>query len=278
VPVIWHLHDFVSVRPLMRRLLSHSIGRCSAIIANSQSVEEDIAATFGCRPPTETIYNGIDLIRFNPLGARLDLDKLAGLSPASADTVRIGLVATMARWKGHDVFLHALSMLGGRPVRGYVIGAPIYRTAGSQYSIEQLQEVSVKLGLDGRVGFTGFVHDTAAAMRSLDIIVHASVAPEPFGLAIAEAFASGRAVVAARAGGVGEIIHENHDGCTYKPGDAAELAALLTRLVLDPKLRCRLGSAARKTAEGSFTHRRLAADLMRVYGKLLRPPATTEPN
>ena len=56
-------------------------------------------------------------------------------------------------------------------------------------------------GLESRVGFTGFVQDSATAMRALDIVVHASTDPEPFGLVIAEAMACGKPVVASRAGG-----------------------------------------------------------------------------
>jgi glycosyltransferase involved in cell wall biosynthesis len=119
--------------------------------------------------------------------------------------------------------------------------------------------------LDGRIGFTGFVNDAAAAFRALDIVVHASVAPEPFGLAVAEAFACGRAVVASRGAGVFEIIRENEDALAHTPGDAKELAAALVRLAADAALRQKLGAAARMTAENSFTRARLADDLMRVF-------------
>jgi glycosyltransferase involved in cell wall biosynthesis len=63
----------------------------------------------------------------------VDLDALAGLPPAPAGVVRVGLVATFARWKGHITFLEALSRLPeSLPVRGYIIGGPVYETAGSR--------------------------------------------------------------------------------------------------------------------------------------------------
>ena len=58
------------------------------------------------------------------------------------------------------------------------------------------------------VGFTGHVADVPAALRSLDIVVHASTAPEPFGMVIAEGMASRRAVVAARGGGAAELFED----------------------------------------------------------------------
>lgn len=116
-----------------------------------------------------TVHNAVDLERFNPRGPLLDLDALSGLLPAANRTVRVGLVATMARWKGHEVFLRALSMLPkDLPVRGYVIGGPIYATQGSQYSLDELRSLASGLGLNGKVAFTGYVDDSAPAMRALD--------------------------------------------------------------------------------------------------------------
>jgi glycosyltransferase involved in cell wall biosynthesis len=270
IPVIWHLHDFLSLRPLVPRFLTLSLHRCSGIIANSQSVARDLLSTFPYPPPVHTVYHAVDLNNFNPEGSRLDLDGLAGMNPATAGVLRVGLVATTARWKGHEVFLRALAMLPAERIRAYVIGSPIYRTAGSQYSLSELRGMASALRLDGRVGFTGFISDSAAAIRALDIVVHASIAPEPFGLAVAEAFACGRAVIASRGGGVLEIVREDENALIHTPGDARELAAALTRLIADAGLRRKLGLAARKTAELSFARPRLAHDLMRVYGMVTR--------
>jgi glycosyltransferase involved in cell wall biosynthesis len=264
-PVIWHVHDFVSLRPLMRQLLKLALHRCAGIITNSHSVARDLRRTLARAPAVYPVYQAVDLNHFTSGGRRLDLDQIAGMEPAATGTLRVGLVATMARWKGHEVFLRALAMLPAKQMRGYIIGGPIYRTAGSQYSLAELQRVASGLGLDGRVGFTGFIDDSAAAIRTLDVVVHASVAPEPFGLTVAEAFACGRAVIASRSGGVLEIVRENYNALGHSPGDAQELAQTLARLAADPELRRTLGAAARQTAEDLFTRERLAGDLARVY-------------
>src|SRR5207247_439443 len=65
-----------------------------------------------------------------------------------------------------------------------------------------------------RVGFTGFLDDPASAMRALDIVVHASTQPEPFGLVIAEGMACGRAVIASRSGGSVEFIESGTNALT----------------------------------------------------------------
>ncbi|MEO7649851.1 MAG: glycosyltransferase, partial [Bryobacteraceae bacterium] len=169
IPVVWHLHDYVSARPAMKFLMRLHARDCTAAIANSRSVAADFAKATG--RTARTLYNAIDIERFSP--PHPDVPH---------DPPRIGMVATFARWKGHDVFLRALSLLP-RDLRyeASIVGGPIYQTGGSQYSLEELRQLAVDLGVADRVIFTGFVEDAAAAMREFDIVVHCSVQPEPFG-------------------------------------------------------------------------------------------------
>jgi glycosyltransferase involved in cell wall biosynthesis len=270
VPVIWHIHDYVSPRPLMSRLLRWHAERCAEVVVNSRSVAADVQTVLGNQPKIETIYNAIDLLRFSPVGPELDLDALSGLPPAEPGTVRVGLVATFARWKGHYTFLQALSMLpSGTPVRGYVIGGPIYQTAGSQHRIEDLRIEAERLGLAGRVGFTGFLEDTPSAMRALDVVVHASTQPEPFGMVIAESMACGKAIIASNAGGAMEIFAGGINGLGHAPGDAAGLANCIALLARDEKLRVQLGLAGRAKVEAEFDGQRLAQEIGGVYRRFV---------
>jgi len=203
------------------------------------------------------------------MGKSLDLDAASGLEPAPPGTVRVGLVATFARWKGHQVFLEALARLSSRtPVRGYIIGAPIYQTGGSQWSLEELRRQANRLGLEGRVGFTGFVDDVSGAMRSLDIVVHASTQPEPFGMVIIEAMACARPIVASRAGGAAELITEGDNALSHPPGDSTALAELIMLLACNQELRERMGKAGRTTAERLFGRDRLAGELISLYRQI----------
>ncbi len=265
-PVVWHIHDYVSVRPVMAKLMRLEVRRCAAAIANSDSVRSDARATCGAGLDVVTVYNAVNLDEFNPSGRVIDLDALAGFAPAPSGMIRVGLIATMARWKGHEVFLRAMASLPGEaPVRAYVIGDALYHTEGSQTSIQTLRSKARALGLGDRVGFTGFVDDIAAAMRTLDIVVHASTAPEPFGLVIAEAMASGKPVIASRAGGAAEIVGASGGALLHSPGDSAEMADLITRLVRDPGERSCLGRAGRVGAERLFARPRLAQELIQLY-------------
>src|SRR5439155_19649515 len=154
-------------RPVMARLLCKCAPGCSAIIANSKSVAEDVRSACGSTlAEVHTLYNGVDLTRFCPKGAKLNLDALAGLPPPAKGVVRVGLLGTLATWKGHKTFLRALSLLPpSLPIRAYIVGDALYGTRGSQYCIEELRAVAEKLNVSHRVGFTGFVEEAAAAIR-----------------------------------------------------------------------------------------------------------------
>jgi glycosyltransferase involved in cell wall biosynthesis len=267
--VIWHVRDYVSARPLMKRLLNLHAGRARAAIGISKSVTKDIQQVCGSQLETLCIYNAIDLARYSPLGKKTDLDAVAGLRTAPSGTVRIGLAATMAHWKGHAVFLRALARLPkDLPYRAYVIGGAIYQTENSQRTLDELRSQAAELGIEDKVGFTGYVADTSSAIRALDVLVHASTQPEPFGRVIAEGMACGRAVICSAAGGAAELIVDGQDALAHPPGDDAALAERILQLARDPELRARLGHAARATAERRFERSRLSEELIPLYRRL----------
>lgn len=266
--VLWHLHDYVGRRPFTARLLRHYAHQCSAVVANSRSVADDVRKVCGTALAVHSVWNAVDLERFSPTGPCIDLDVVSDLPPVDG-ILRVGLVATFARWKGHETFLNALAALpSSLPVRGYIVGGPVYETSGSQVSIAELRARVSSLGLDSRVGFTGFVPDSATAMRALDIVVHASTDPEPFGLVIAEAMACGTPVVVSRAGGALELTEPDVNALGFEPGDATALARCIEQLGRDAALRQRLGSAGRSTAERSFSRRRMTSELTPIYQSL----------
>jgi glycosyltransferase involved in cell wall biosynthesis len=264
-PVIWHIHDYVSWRPVARRLLALLAGRVEGAIVNSISVAEDLLRSCPRLKRSQCIYNAVDaeaLRRQVPL----DLDAAAGAAPAPPGILRIGLVATYARWKGHLTYLGALERLPRElPWRAYIVGGAIYQTAGSQHEASELQEEISRRELRQRVFLTGFLADRGGIMQALDVIVHASTKPEPFGMVVLEAMACGKAVVASRSGGTLEIYEDEVSGLGHEPGSEADLARQIERLCRDEELRQRLGEEGRKTAAEKFSRARLAQGLLAVY-------------
>jgi glycosyltransferase involved in cell wall biosynthesis len=267
--VVWHIHDLLGSRAVNASVLKHAAGHASGAIAISQAVANDLKKVLPATP-VFTIRNAIDTDHFTP--ARADgatLDQLAGLAPASAGIVRVGLVATYARWKGQDIFLDAIAKLQTDfPARFYIIGGSIYHTAGSQFSREELQSRAASLGVSGKVGFIGFQPDPLDVYRALDVMVHASSRAEPFGLTIVQAMACGKAVIVSNSGGAAELFTQNVDGIGVRPGNAEDLASAISTLVGDAAQRSRMGTSARETAIQRFNRARLGPEFLAVYQQI----------
>lgn len=271
VPVIWHLHDFVTPRPLMSRTLQLLRPFAKRAIANSASVAGDARVALGSLP-VDVIHNAVDLEVFSP-GPRDGawLDRLAGLPEAPASIVRIGLVATYAHWKGHAHFLAAAARLEKQlpgAARFYVVGGPLYQSKASQLSRLDLEKMILEKELTGHVGLIGFQENLAPVYRSLDVFVHASTRPEPFGLTIAEAMACGRPCIVTAAGGAAELFTHLESAVGVAINDEQSLTDALVLLVRDAALRSELGAKARSRALSQFSPARFGRECVGVYRSL----------
>ncbi|WP_353932500.1 glycosyltransferase family 4 protein [Okeanomitos corallinicola TIOX110] len=259
IPIIWHIQDFYGARPLVAKVLKWASKRATSAIAISQSVAEDVKKTLPGLA-VEVIYSAIDINYFSPVNS------------LSNFPMRVGLVATFARWKGHDIFLAAASeIIKTNPnlnVRFCIVGGAIYKTRGSQFSEQELKEKATHLNILDKVDFLGFQQDIAQAYRALDIVVHASTQPEPFGLAIVEAMACGKPVIVSQAGGAAELFTHNYDAIGVPPGEPKALAVAILDLLNQPEKRQLISEQARQTATERFNYERLGGQILAVYQKI----------
>ena len=112
-------------------------------------------------------------------------------------------------------------------------------------------------------------------LRSLDVVVHASTRPEPFGRVIVEGMACGASVVAMNEGGAAELFIDEVDALGCPPRNVAELARVMIRLIDDLGLRARLGSAGRSAALARFDRTRLGQEWAPIYNRATRTAMIT---
>jgi glycosyltransferase involved in cell wall biosynthesis len=135
-----------------------------------------------------------------------------------------------------------------------------------------LAQLCESAGISDRVRFLGKAtrSDVAAAFRRADVVVAASVPTrngrrEGIPVALMEAAASGKAVVASRLSGIPELIEDGRQGLLVPPRDARTLADALERLYRDPKLCERLGREGRKKVLAHFDLSQTATELARRF-------------
>jgi len=274
VPIVWQLQDFLGSRPVMARALRWASKSAAGAIAIAEAVGRDAREVLDPLP-VEVVYTAIDLDEFAPgAGDGPWLDGLAGLPTAEPGVARVGLVAVYARWKGQDLLLEAAARIAairpGAKVRFFIIGGPIYKTQGSQFREDELRAQAESLGLGDRVGFVPFRRDTANVYRALDVVVHASTQPEPFGRTIVEAMACARPVIVSDAGGASETFTQDVDAVGFPPGDADALASAILGLLDDPARRERIALEARRSATARFARPRFGTEMAAAYARLMK--------
>ncbi|HUJ51133.1 MAG TPA: glycosyltransferase family 4 protein [Bryobacteraceae bacterium] len=157
------------------------------------------------------------------------------------DTPVIIQVSRLEAWKGHSLLLEGLSKLKQcGPWVCWIVGGP--QKPDEERYFEQLQALSDRLGLTGRIRFLGQRADVPKLLAAADIFCQPNLEPEPFGMVFVEALSAGRPVVTTAMGGALEIVDESC-GLLTKPRDPDELALALRRLIESPELRSGLGRA-----------------------------------
>jgi len=276
VPVLWHLRDILPNGPTLWTLRALQRASQVRVIANSRATADsylkDAQIARGIQIPrflkeveVPIVYNGLDPEKFQRLPNR----KFHELFKVPNETPMVGILGVLARWKGHVEFIEMAARLirSGSQARFVIIGDEIYDTVGENGYGSQLRDQVRKLGIQDRVLFTGFTHDPAEAINGLDILVHASIKPEPFGRVVIEALACGVAVVACAAGGVLEIIQDKECGLLYTPGDVEEMAEKVALLEADLSERMKLAENGRMRFLEKFTFDRYTQAVAQQYDK-----------
>ena len=129
--IVWHMHEYISQRPLTRTADPPLRRPHAVMVANSESVG-GCADDHRQRAPVRVIYNAVDLRALFSTAGGGDLDALPQLEPAPSGTVGSASIATFSRWKGHDTFLRAMAALPASADRPYIVGGALYDTDGGQ--------------------------------------------------------------------------------------------------------------------------------------------------
>lgn len=266
-PLVWHMHDLPSTRGDTRNLLDQ-VARLARpeIIAVSAAVAADLSPALRAR--ARVVHNGLDLAAFDRAAASL----AAPLALPAGDGPLIGSISYLIPWKGHEVFLRAARrMLAVRPeLRFVIVGEPIFQWRDER---DRLEGIARELGVADRVAFLGHREDVPAVLAAFDLFVMPSLF-EPFGRVLIEAMAASRPVVAARAGGVPEIVLDGETGLLVPPGDDAALAEASLALLADPARSRQLGEAGRRRVAEAFSLDAQVAALMAAYEAFgILPPA-----
>jgi glycosyltransferase involved in cell wall biosynthesis len=237
-------------------------------IANSQVTRENLLELGIPSSRVNVVYPPIDLETFDA-----DRPAVPGLRrpafgiPAQAPCV--GIVGQLQEWKGHKLFLRAFRQVLQTVPEAWacIVGAP---PVGGEAYERELRELAGELGVSSRVVFAGFIADVPSALQLFDVVVHASIEPEPFGRVIAEAMAMRKPVIASDEGGPREIIEHGRTGLLFPRGDDRALAESVVSLLRDPARARRIAGAGYADMRQRFSATQHARLVEEVYVDVLR--------
>ena len=201
----------------------------------------------------------------------------AAVAPARVEALRrswhlasdrrvVMLPGRLSAWKGHATLIEALALLGDEDVVAVFVG----ELDGHEPLVARLAQQAAAAGLAARIVMAGHCADMPAALLLADVVVSASLRPEPFGRVVVEAQAMGCPVVATDHGGAAETIRAGITGWLVPPGDAPALAeALGEALDLAPLERVALAERCRSAVLAQFTTAAMQQATLDVYREVL---------
>ncbi|REK63357.1 MAG: glycosyl transferase [Brevibacillus sp.] len=211
------------------------------------------------------IYNGMDLAPYRQTHRRVeDRKRLRAEWNIPEEAFLFSTVARFVPVKGLPHLIDAFAQLTRNPgtedVRLVMVGDGPERA---------LLETKVREHrLEDKVRFAGFRQDIPACLHACDAFVHSSLY-EGLGYTLIEAMASEVPVIASNVGGVKEFVKDRVTGLTVEPGDVERLSRAMQELHQSPELRETLVENALRTAEDTFTIKRMAECTLALYQRLV---------
>lgn len=185
-------------------------------------------------------------------------------STAHRQPPTIVYVGTLSQRKGLPDLIGALDLLRENGLTEWQLAVVGGSAEVGAAEGQQIRSCVAAAGLSSSLLGPLDAEGVRAALTSSDIFVLPSYL-EGQPLALLEAMAAGLAVVATRVGANPDVIRDGVDGLLVEPGDVAGLAAALTRLLTQPRLRSQLGAAARARVETRHDLPRLGSEMEAVY-------------
>ena len=259
-PLVVHMRT-IAEAPVSGSWMRHT----AHVIAVSSGVADSLDEHQIVPRATTVVHDPVDIAHVESYSA--SRERIRSELKIADDHIAVGVFGRVIRWKGQLEFTKAMieAMRRNPKLRAVIVGDEADGSTKYFASIKQCIEDS---GLQAGFILAGYRSNVEEFYAAMDIVVHASVFPEPFGMVVPEAMAARRAVIASDAGGPRDIIENGVNGILVPPGDVNALANAVTKLAADQELRDRLATAGARSA-ARFSVESSANKVAEVYSTVL---------
>lgn len=231
------------------------------VVTTGRSIAEHLVKDYGLAPDrVEAVPTGVDTERYSPRPRDPALLTELGLEPGQPV---VAIVAVLRSWKRHDLFCRMAAMVRKKhPEARFLI-------IGNGPGWERVNGYLDEMELRGCVTMTGHREDVERLLGVCDICLLCSDKAEGVPQAVLQELSCAKAVVAAAAGDVDQVIEDGVNGLLAPPGSAEHLATGVERLLGDPELRGRLGRKGRETVLARHSKDIMLDRTEAIYTRLL---------
>lgn len=269
VRCVWHIHGIPTRPPsLWKRLLLPWIDKYVSI---SDFVTQ--AATSRGGYPKEklvTLHNPVSdpfiKNRQNHKSLSAEIREREGIQK---DDFVVAVFGRIIKWKGQLEVVKAWAHLCDRPDIKLMLVGDASEGFASNYKL-QIEDLIKRNGVHDRVIVTGFVREVYDYYKAADLIVHCSIAPEPFGLVVVEAMASGKPVIVSNLGATPELVDDGKSGFIIDPTDNVLMAETIRSLSDDRDLCLTMGEWGLATVHERFMPAQYGEAISKLYQELLK--------
>ncbi len=234
------------------------------VVVNADAVKRWLVTGGFPEDRITVIHNGVDLARFDTRADGSGLRRELGVPP---DAPLVAVVSRLSPSKGLEDYLRAAAIVASRrpDARFLVVGqaAPADRAWA-----DDLAACARRLGLEGRVVFTGLRHDVPEILSQVAVSVLPSLS-EGLSNVVLESMAAGVPVVATRVGGNAEAVEDGVTGFLVPPGAPAEVSRHVDLILGHAALARRLGAAGRRRVVEHFSIDAAVRQTERLYVSML---------
>lgn len=247
-------------KKLRRRLAYRWVSRLANMVAVSENLKQFIVETIGVSPDRiKVLYNGVDAL---PPCECADVDEVRKELDLPENDQIVGVVGNLYPVKGHQYLIAGIpAILENCPNTSFVF-------AGRGQLETELKEQVQRLGLDKRVHFLGLRQDIPRILALLDVFVLPSLS-EGLSMAILEAMAAGKPVVATQVGGNPELVLDGETGFLVPPRNSQALVASLVSLLTNKERAIQFSEKGKRRAEGQFSLQTMVRAYQALYDECL---------
>lgn len=270
IPTIAHLRGFYSGSRSNKSAPSYAP---ALVIGASEAVIRGYRERAGHPLPSQSLYEAVEIDKFEAAMSRRD--EIRSRHSIHSENIAVAIFGRVVSWKGHKEFVAALiaAMKQDERLIGFIVGDA---SDGTESYYADVNTMIRESGLEARFRMVGYIEEVEPYYCAADIVVHASIEPEPFGMVVTEAMAARRPVIAANSGGPLETVHDGIDGLLVDPKNTQDLAHAILRLAADPTLRATMGAAGFEKVRDHFDVPAVAGRLYSLYRMVLTDPSTSD--